>query len=59
MKDNKKMNKEILVEITNQSNRTRTDLLTANELIHLSGSHNVKSLDVIEWNFKSEYRRVA
>ena len=44
----KSLIKYIHVIINYQSNRTLEKILTGNELIYLSGSLNVKSLDVID-----------
>ena len=56
----KSLIKYIHVIITYQSNRALEKILTGDELMSLSGSINVKSLDVIDWDLNiNEYRRAA
>ena len=56
----KSLIKYIHVIITCQSNRAIEKILTGNELIYLSGSLNVKSLDVIDWDVNiNAYREAA
>lgn len=56
----KSLIKYIHVIITYQSNRALEKILTGDELMSLSGSINVKSLDVIDWDVNiNEYRRAA
>jgi len=56
----KSLIKYIHVIITYQSNRALEKILTGGELMSLSGSINVKSLDVIDWDVNiNEYRRAA
>ena len=56
----KSLIKYIHVIITYQSNRALEKILIGDELMSLSGSINVKSLDVIDWDVNiNEYRRAA
>ena len=56
----KSLIKYIHVIITYQSNRALEKILTGDELMSLSGSINVKSLDVIDWDVNiNEYREAA
>ena len=56
----KSLIKYIHVIITYQSNKALEKILTGNELMSLSGTLNVKSLDVIDWDVNiNEYREAA
>ena len=56
----KSLIKYIHVIITYQSNRALEKILTGDELMSLSGSINVKSLDVIDWDVNiNAYREAA
>ena len=55
-----KMNQVILVNVTNQSGKEMTDVVSPEKLMFISGSSNVKQIDVIDWNVnQSEYSEVA